>query len=133
MFDEELITWSVDGGGRFFYRHPHKFSVTNVCGYLRVLRNDRWNCGYLFALLEKQWRETTFDWQLKAHPSVIDRLYRIPLAPLDRQAQISTLVQKYKPWINKIEASVGKLVNLRRGLTEDLLTGRVRVPVDEAG
>ena len=30
MFDEELITWSVDGGGRFFYRPKHRFSVTNV-------------------------------------------------------------------------------------------------------
>jgi len=30
MFDEEMITWSVDGGGNFFYRPPHKFSVTNI-------------------------------------------------------------------------------------------------------
>jgi len=30
MYNEELITWSVDGGGNFFYRPNHKFSVTNV-------------------------------------------------------------------------------------------------------
>src|SRR5262249_45279429 len=33
MFDEELITWSVDGGGHFFYRPKHRFSVTNDCGF----------------------------------------------------------------------------------------------------
>jgi type I restriction enzyme S subunit len=36
MFDEELITWSVDGGGHFFHRLKHRFSVTNVCGFMRV-------------------------------------------------------------------------------------------------
>jgi len=36
MFDEELITWSVDGGGYFFYRPKHKFSVTNVVGIFKV-------------------------------------------------------------------------------------------------
>ena len=35
-FDEELITWSVDGGGYFFYRPKHKFSVTNVSGILKI-------------------------------------------------------------------------------------------------
>ena len=34
MFDKELITWSVDGGGQLFYRPKHKFSVTNVAGSL---------------------------------------------------------------------------------------------------
>ena len=37
MFDEELISWSVDGGGNFFYRSKHKYSLTNVSGYIRVL------------------------------------------------------------------------------------------------
>ena len=35
MFDEELVTWSIDGGGKFFYRPKARYSVTNVCGYIR--------------------------------------------------------------------------------------------------
>ena len=35
MFDEERISWSIDGGGRFFYRHAHKYSVTNVTTIFR--------------------------------------------------------------------------------------------------
>jgi len=45
MFDEEMITWSVDGGGHFFHRPKHKFSVTNVCGFMRV---DKSRLGYRF-------------------------------------------------------------------------------------
>jgi len=36
MFDEALVTWSVDGGGKFFYRPKSKYSITNVSGFLRV-------------------------------------------------------------------------------------------------
>ena len=40
MFDKELLTWSVDGGGNFFYRAKHKFKVTNVCGIMKVADNS---------------------------------------------------------------------------------------------
>ena len=43
LFDEEMITWSVDGGGRFFYRPMHKFSVTNVSGWLRIQNKELLN------------------------------------------------------------------------------------------
>lgn len=76
MFDEELITWSVDGGGRFFYRPKHKFSVTNVCGYMRV-DSEKWNPRYIYYSLDLQHRNISFDYQTKAHPSVIRKLYTL--------------------------------------------------------
>ena len=42
-FDEELITWSVDGGGYFFYRPKHKFSVSNVSGIMRVMKSEKFD------------------------------------------------------------------------------------------
>ena len=51
MFDEELITWSVDGGGRFFFRPKHKFSVTNVCGYMHV-DGEKWNRQFVYYALD---------------------------------------------------------------------------------
>lgn len=36
MFDKPMITWSIDGGGKFFYREG-KYSVTNVCGFIDVI------------------------------------------------------------------------------------------------
>ena len=50
MFDEELITWSVDGGGRPFYRPRHRFSVTNVGGFLRIRASQHWSYRFVHAL-----------------------------------------------------------------------------------
>jgi hypothetical protein len=82
MFDEPLITWSVDGGGRPFLRHKHRFSVTNVGGFLRVLAPNQWDYRYVHALMAYQHSRLAFDWQMKAHPSVIQDLYRLPRRPL---------------------------------------------------
>jgi hypothetical protein len=41
MFDEELVTWSVDGGGKFFYRPKSRYSITNVSGFLRVTAKEK--------------------------------------------------------------------------------------------
>lgn len=88
MFDEELITWSVDGGGRFFYRPKHKFSVTNVSGWIRINNPLKINVKYLFRVLDIEWLGKSFDYVAKAHPSVIREMYKIPLPPLEIQEQI---------------------------------------------
>ena len=81
MFDEEMVTWSVDGGGHFFYRPRHKFSVTNVGGWIRVLRPDRFSVRYLHAALALLHSRMKFDWSQKAHSSVIRRVYTSILVP----------------------------------------------------
>jgi len=96
MFDEELITWSVDGGGRFFYRQKHKFSVTNVSGWLRINNPQKINAKYLFRVLDIEWQDKTFDYVAKAHPSVIREMYQIPLPPLEIQEQIVAELDGYQ-------------------------------------
>ena len=95
MFDEELITWSVDGGGRFFYRQKHKFSVTNVSGWLRINNPQKIDAKYLFRVLDTEWQEKSFDYVAKAHPSVIREMYQIPLPPLEIQEQIVAELDGY--------------------------------------
>lgn len=113
MFDEEMITWSVDGGGRFFYRPKHKYSVTNVSGWLRVNDTAKIDAKYLYHVLDYDWQSKTFDYTSKAHPSVIREVYEIPLPPIEIQREIvaeldgyqkiidaaQTIVQTYKPTI----------------------------------
>ena len=41
IFDKAMITWSVDGGGKFFYRPKHKYSVTILSGWPEVLKPDK--------------------------------------------------------------------------------------------
>lgn len=89
MFDEELITWSIDGGGRLFYRPRHKFSVTNVGGTLRIIDTDFLDCRYLHLVLTHLHSKIHFDWVYKAHPSVIRTVYNeIPIPSLEKQREI---------------------------------------------
>jgi restriction endonuclease S subunit len=89
MFDEELITWSIDGGGRLFYRPRHKFSVTNVGGTLRIIDTDFLDCRYLHLVLTHLHSKIRFDWVYKAHPSVIRNVYNeIPIPSLEKQLEV---------------------------------------------
>lgn len=138
MFNEELITWSIDGGGRPFYRPKHRYSVTNVCGYLRITRPDVWNYRYLHALLEKLQSGIQFDYQMKAHPSVIRELYRFRRIPLRDQQLIGEILDTLDTAIHETEAIIAKLKAVKQGLLHDLLTrgidanGELRPPQVEA-
>ena len=138
MFDEELITWSIDGGGRPFHRRKHRFSVTNVCGFLRVKRPDRWDYGYLHAVLEGLQSGIQFDYQMKAHPSVIRELYRFDCIPIEEQRRISSIRDTLDTTIRQTEAIIAKLKQVKQGLLHDLLTrgidanGELRPPQSEA-
>ena len=85
MFDKELITWSIDGGGNFFYRNKHKFSVTNVCGIMQV-DESVYLYRFIAEMLAYQHSKMKFDYQSKAHPSVISTLYSLPVVPLAMQS-----------------------------------------------
>ena len=95
MFDDERLSWSVDGGGRFFYRPAHKYSVTNVSGWLKVLQPDVLNTRYLFHILDSAWSTKKFDYIKKAHPSVIRNEYTIPIPPLEVQKEIVKILDTF--------------------------------------
>ena len=126
MFDEELITWSVDGGGRPFYRPRHRFSVTNVGGFLRIKVSKHWSYRFVHALMEVQHAQLTFDWSTKAHPSVIRDLYWFPRIYLGEQHQITDRLAAVDVSVRHEKAQMVKLNRLRAGLAVDLLSGRVR-------
>jgi type I restriction enzyme S subunit len=138
MFDEELITWSIDGGGKPFYRRKHKFSVTNVSGFLRIKRGDKWNYQYLHALLSKLQAGIQFDYQMKAHPSVIRELYELRWVPITEQQKIAKILDTLDTQIRQTEALIAKLVRIKQGLLTDLLTrgidqsGQLRPTPDQA-
>ena len=116
MFDEELITWSIDGGGDVFYRKPHRFSVTNVCGYLRCLEDV--DCSFLAYQMQAIHKKYHFDYQTKAHPSVIKELYPIYLPSLEEQQLIGNLLTNLDDTIEAQQAKVSKLKQAKNALLE---------------
>ena len=100
MFDKELITWSVDGGGNFFYRSKHKFNVTNVCGIMEV-KDNIFNYRFLSEILSAQHSKMIFDYQTKAHPSVIEKLYKLPIVEIKTQEKIALIFELYYQKLEK--------------------------------
>ena len=119
MFDEELISWSIDGGGDFFYRPKHKYSLTNVSGYIRVLDKNI-NCKYLYCILDLLHSKEHFNYTTKAHPSVICKMYKVPLPNIEVQKKIATILFTMKDLINKEQSTITKLKETKRSLLEPL-------------
>lgn len=126
MFDEELITWSVDGGGDFFHRSKHKYSVTNVCGYMRL---DTSVINYKFLALQLQLLHSrkNFDYQTKAHPSVIRKEYVLSIPTLEEQQYIAEFLQEEEREITLLENKLSKLKQIKQGAMQQLLTGKIRL------
>ncbi|MGE8536632.1 MAG: restriction endonuclease subunit S [Chryseobacterium sp.] len=120
-FNEELITWSVDGGGYFFYRPKHKFSVTNVSGVLKLNGPD-FDYKFLYYSLVYQHSKEVFDYVDKAHPSVIKKRYSIPNISLEEQKKIAKILSKVDEVIDSTEKLIQKYEQLKVGLMQDLLT-----------
>lgn len=109
MFDDIRLTWSIDGGGKFFYRDNEKYSVTNVCGWLKVLDEDI-NPKFLYYALMVAWKNKVFDYIHKAHPSVIREEYEIPIPPLAIQQEIVKILDA----MTELEKELEKELENRR-------------------
>ncbi len=127
MFNEELITWSIDGGGNFFYRPQHRFSVTNVCGYMRV-DSSALDCRFISYQLQRLHRCQSFDYTLKAHPSVIRGIYVVPLPPCPEQRAIAGALGDVDALLGALAQLIAKKRDLKHAAMQQLLTGQTRLP-----
>ena len=108
MFDDERITWSIDGGGKLFYRNGLKYSVTNVCGWLKVNDGNKLNTKFLNYLLFEEWTNIIFDYNHKAHPSVIRNEYQIPIIPLEEQTRIVGILDTFTFAIDNLKEQIAQ-------------------------
>ena len=105
MFDDERITWSIDGGGKLFYRNGIKYSVTNVGGWIKVI-DELISAKYLYYVLIDQWMYKNFDYTKKAHPSVIRDEYIIPLPDITVQNEICHILNTFTELIGVLESEL---------------------------
>lgn len=111
MFDDERITWSIDGGGKMFYRNNHKYSVTNVCGWLKV-NTPKLLTKYVYYCLFYQWSFRQFDYQYRAHPRIIKEIYDIPIIDVAKQKVIIETLDKVHDQISNEKESIPFLDSL---------------------
>lgn len=126
MFKRELISWSIDGGGNFFYRPKHKFSLTNVCGYI-LLDESIFNYRYLAYLLSFLHSKENFDYLIKAHPNVISKIYRLARPEINEQQAIASILSDMDKEIADLEARRDKYTQIKSGMMQKLLTGQIRL------
>ena len=107
MFNQELVTWSIDGGGSVFYRPKHRFSITNVCGFVQVLMNI--DCPFLAYQMMYIHNKIHFDYTVKAHPSVIRKLYFLEVPNIEEQAKIGNFFQTLDSLITAAERKANLL------------------------
>lgn len=113
MFNDERITWSIDGGGKFFYREKHKYSVTNVCGWIKINNPAMLNTKYVYYNLLNQWKYLSFDYVSKAPPSKIKKVYSINIINLDKQKKIVNDLDRIQQKIdinNDILSNINELI-----------------------
>ena len=120
MFNQELITWSIDGGGAVFYRRKHRFSVTNVSGYIAV-NPEKINCKFLAYAMSLAHSRIKFDYTVKAHPSVIRSLYTmgIPIS-LQEQQVIGSFFSRLDDLITLHQRKLELLRNIKKSLLDKM-------------
>jgi len=93
----EAITWTTDGAnaGSVFYHCDEKFSITNVCGLLRM-KGDDVLVRYLYYVLQitaKQYVNSGMG-NPKLMSNVMAKI-SIPIPSLDEQARIVAILDKF--------------------------------------
>lgn len=127
-FEGEYVTWTTDGAnaGTVFYRNG-KFNCTNVCGTLKPIRDgevDLRFATYFIGTIAKSY--VSYVGNPKLMNNVMGTIPML-LPPLEEQARIGSAFVSIDEKIADDERFVAQLTAIKKGLMEDLLTGKVRV------
>ena len=97
-YDCESVTWTTDGAnaGSVFYHINEKFSITNVCGLLRVKNNELVSTKFLFYVLQVYAKKYVNDGMgnPKLMSNVMARI-SVPLPPLAVQQEIVRILDNF--------------------------------------
>jgi type I restriction enzyme S subunit len=124
---EHLIIGRVGASGEVHWVSG-KFFASDNCLIGRLLRERELSLKYIFYYLKyfDLKRFITQTAQPLITQSLINSLF-IPLPPLPEQQRIAEILSQIDQAIEKEEKYKQKLERLKKGLMEDLLTGKVRV------
>jgi len=96
-YDGEYVSWTTDGAnaGTVFYRNG-KFSITNVCGLIKIKNISELNYKFLFYWLSTQAKHYVYSGM--GNPKLMSNQIEkipIPIPPLDVQAEIVRILDAF--------------------------------------
>jgi type I restriction enzyme S subunit len=113
---------------KFYVEKEQKFFVIDTAFYLKFNSKEILNVKYIYNFIQQINLE--FFNEATGVPSLNRGTLKkilIPLPPLPEQQRIATVLSQIDQTIEKEQAYKEKLERLKKGLMEDLLTGKVRV------
>ncbi len=116
-YDYESITWTTDGAkaGSVFYHSGRKFSITNVCGLLRVHDHVKIIPRFLYYALQIKAKHHVSRGMgnPKLMSTAMARI-RIPVPPLRVQHEIVSILDKFDALVNDLSIGLPAEINARR-------------------
>jgi len=127
-FEGDYITWTTDGAnaGTVFFR-TGRFNCTNVCGTLKSRGRVRESFGALTFARESK-KHVSYVGNPKLMNNTVSRIRIAFPERVDEQHAIIDALNDFDAGIEKELAEYRKLLSIKSGVQDDLLTGRVRVP-----
>ncbi len=118
-YDGEYITWTTDGAyaGSIFYRNG-KFSITNVCGLLKV-KVDYVNArflAYILSTVAKKYVSSGMG-NPKIMSNVMARI-KVTIPPLEEQERIVSILDNFEALTNDISIGLPAELKARRSQYE---------------
>ena len=103
-FDGEFVSWTTDGAnaGTVFYRSG-KFSITNVCGLIKIKNNPELNYKFLFYWLSIEAKKHVYSGM--GNPKLMSHQMekiKIPIPPLSIQTKIVKILDKFESLTHSI-------------------------------
>ncbi|WP_375731863.1 restriction endonuclease subunit S [Xylella fastidiosa subsp. multiplex] len=116
-YDFESITWTTDGAnaGSLFYHCDKKFSITNVCGLLRVIDSSQINTKFLYYALGQVTKRHVSDGM--GNPKLMGKVMsqiKVAIPPLEVQARIVAVLDQFDTLVNDITAGLPAEIAARR-------------------
>ncbi len=129
--DDLILLWDGSNAGEVFLGRPGVLSSTMV----RIqLKNNEYNKTFFYYLLkrnENYIKERTKGTGIPHVDKIVLNNINIPIPPLEEQKRIADILSTVDEKLELLNLKKQNLEILKKGLMNDLLTGKVRVKIND--
>lgn len=133
-YDGEYVTWTTDGAnaGTVFHR-TKKFSITNVCGLIRIKNTKVLNYKFLFYWLSIEAKKYVYSGM--GNPKLMSNQIAkipIPIPPLEIQQEIVRILDNFSMLTAELQTKLQAELQARKSQYEYYLNQLLAYPMEES-